>query len=373
MQQRPPQPARDLHHARIAQELAQVATDLTRRRRPRRSQVDQQQGGVVLGHRTSMAAQAGDGHTGGGMDCGHADSTDAALGSLGIPPPVRSAMATRKTATRKTVRASSEAKRGAGKQRAIQREADAANARREEKKTTAKRASKTAGKSAAKKKAVQAGLRRQPENPLPRQRQAKPGLEYKLDPQPRFLAPDYVGSGKLEGHGRAGDGRRLGHRPRGRGAVRARGRRRGDRLPERRRGREDDASPRRTGRCALHRHRRRRQGPALLRTRGAARRSIRSVASTSSSTTPHSSSTPSRWRTSPRSTCRKPCRPTSAATSTWRARRCRISTKARASSIPVRKPRCSAARSCSTTRRRRAQSTPSPSRWPATCSNAASA
>jgi NAD(P)-dependent dehydrogenase (short-subunit alcohol dehydrogenase family) len=50
-----------------------------------------------------------------------------------------------------------------------------------------------------KKTPVQAGPRRQPENPLPRQHQRKPGHEHKLDPQPRFLAPDYVGSGKLEG------------------------------------------------------------------------------------------------------------------------------------------------------------------------------
>lgn len=51
----------------------------------------------------------------------------------------------------------------------------------------------------AKKKPVQAGTRRQPENPLPKQHQRKPGHEHKLDPQPRFLAPDYTGSGKLEG------------------------------------------------------------------------------------------------------------------------------------------------------------------------------
>jgi NAD(P)-dependent dehydrogenase (short-subunit alcohol dehydrogenase family) len=50
-----------------------------------------------------------------------------------------------------------------------------------------------------KKTPVQAGPRRQPENPLPKQHQRKPGHEHKLDPQPRFLAPDYVGSGKLEG------------------------------------------------------------------------------------------------------------------------------------------------------------------------------
>lgn len=46
---------------------------------------------------------------------------------------------------------------------------------------------------------VQAGARNQPANPLPKQHQAKPGLEHQLDPLPRFSAPDYTGSGKLDG------------------------------------------------------------------------------------------------------------------------------------------------------------------------------
>ena len=50
-----------------------------------------------------------------------------------------------------------------------------------------------------KKKAVQAGPRREPENPLPAQHQKKPGREADLTPAPRFEAPDYRGSGKLEG------------------------------------------------------------------------------------------------------------------------------------------------------------------------------
>jgi NAD(P)-dependent dehydrogenase (short-subunit alcohol dehydrogenase family) len=49
------------------------------------------------------------------------------------------------------------------------------------------------------KKAVQAGVRRQPENPMPAQHLKKPGREADLDLQPRYLAPAYVGSGKLEG------------------------------------------------------------------------------------------------------------------------------------------------------------------------------
>ena len=52
--------------------------------------------------------------------------------------------------------------------------------------------------SAKKKKAVQAGTRAQPANPLPKQHQPKPGLEAELDPRPKYLAPDYRGSGKLQ-------------------------------------------------------------------------------------------------------------------------------------------------------------------------------
>ncbi|PYQ26626.1 MAG: short-chain dehydrogenase [Acidobacteria bacterium] len=46
--------------------------------------------------------------------------------------------------------------------------------------------------------AVQAGARRQPENPLPKQHQQKPGIEAKLKPRPQYRAPGYRGSGKLE-------------------------------------------------------------------------------------------------------------------------------------------------------------------------------
>ena len=92
-------------------------------------------------------------------------------------------------ATRKAT-PSGKPKQAAAKQRGIQAGADRRNA-----------ASKTAKKPAkqAKKKPVQAGPRKQPETPFPKQRQRKPGHEHKLDPQPRFLAPDYAGSGKLEG------------------------------------------------------------------------------------------------------------------------------------------------------------------------------
>lgn len=46
--------------------------------------------------------------------------------------------------------------------------------------------------------AVQAGARRQPES-MPAQHLAKPGNEHELELEPRFLAPDYRGSGKLDG------------------------------------------------------------------------------------------------------------------------------------------------------------------------------
>ena len=46
--------------------------------------------------------------------------------------------------------------------------------------------------------AVQAGARKQPEG-QPAQHQRKPGREADLDPAPRFQAPDYRGSGKLQG------------------------------------------------------------------------------------------------------------------------------------------------------------------------------
>ncbi|HEV7699186.1 MAG TPA: SDR family oxidoreductase [Pyrinomonadaceae bacterium] len=38
-----------------------------------------------------------------------------------------------------------------------------------------------------------------PENPMPEQHQPRPGIESKMEPRPQFLAPDYKGSGKLEG------------------------------------------------------------------------------------------------------------------------------------------------------------------------------
>ncbi|HJQ18828.1 MAG TPA: SDR family oxidoreductase [Gemmatimonadaceae bacterium] len=38
-----------------------------------------------------------------------------------------------------------------------------------------------------------------PRNPLPKQHQAKPGKEHELEPRPKYKAPHYRGSGKLDG------------------------------------------------------------------------------------------------------------------------------------------------------------------------------
>ena len=58
-----------------------------------------------------------------------------------------------------------------------------------------------ADKSTAKKSegAMQAGARRYPEPPFPKQHQPKPGSEARLDPAPMYDAPYYIGSSKLEG------------------------------------------------------------------------------------------------------------------------------------------------------------------------------
>ncbi|MDQ0571953.1 NAD(P)-dependent dehydrogenase (short-subunit alcohol dehydrogenase family) [Variovorax paradoxus] len=60
---------------------------------------------------------------------------------------------------------------------------------------------KDSAKPAAKKSSqpAQAGSRPQPVNPMPAQHLSKPGLEADMALRPRFEAPDYQGSGKLEG------------------------------------------------------------------------------------------------------------------------------------------------------------------------------
>ena len=76
----------------------------------------------------------------------------------------------------------------AKRQRALQSKADKANDKNPDYK--------------GEKKPVQAGVRRQPEPPLPAQRLDKPGREADLEPAPRYRAPDYRGSGKLKGMSR---------------------------------------------------------------------------------------------------------------------------------------------------------------------------
>ena len=89
-----------------------------------------------------------------------------------------------KTATRKSAGEDPRAARVAARQRRLQDLEKAKDAR--------------ASKQAAKKKPAQAGTRRQPEK-MPAQHIAKPGNEHELSLAPRFLAPDYTGSGKLKG------------------------------------------------------------------------------------------------------------------------------------------------------------------------------
>jgi NAD(P)-dependent dehydrogenase (short-subunit alcohol dehydrogenase family) len=59
--------------------------------------------------------------------------------------------------------------------------------------------SKGGKQSKASKDAAQTATRTQPAPPQPRQHQNKPGQESRLKPKPRYAAPDYRGSGKLEG------------------------------------------------------------------------------------------------------------------------------------------------------------------------------
>lgn len=56
------------------------------------------------------------------------------------------------------------------------------------KKAKSKKASAKKGQSGSK-----------PKNPMPAQKQPRPGLEHNVDPAPQYLAPDYKGSGKLQG------------------------------------------------------------------------------------------------------------------------------------------------------------------------------
>lgn len=71
----------------------------------------------------------------------------------------------------------------AQQQRNIQSEVDRADAKKSDEKNES---------------AMQAGAREYPAPPFPKQHQAKPGIEAKLDPAPMFDAPYYIGSKKLD-------------------------------------------------------------------------------------------------------------------------------------------------------------------------------
>ena len=81
------------------------------------------------------------------------------------------------------------------RQRRIQAEAD----QRDEQKKTQQSQQKQSGGKQQEKPPVQAGLEKEPVNPLPAQHLRKPGNEHELREAPRFLASKYRGSGKLEG------------------------------------------------------------------------------------------------------------------------------------------------------------------------------
>jgi NAD(P)-dependent dehydrogenase (short-subunit alcohol dehydrogenase family) len=74
-------------------------------------------------------------------------------------------------------------------QRAIQDKVDA----RDAKKKGARKAKPS------KKTVAQTGPRTQPKPPMRAQHLEKPGMEHRMRQRPRYLAPDYAGSGKLEG------------------------------------------------------------------------------------------------------------------------------------------------------------------------------
>lgn len=79
------------------------------------------------------------------------------------------------------------------KQKKIQKKVDADDAAR----APAKAKGPSAGKAAS--RAMQAGARRYPAPPFPKQHHPKPGDEWVLDPKPMYDAPYYVGSQKLDG------------------------------------------------------------------------------------------------------------------------------------------------------------------------------
>ena len=95
---------------------------------------------------------------------------------------------------KKTDRWSGEKKNG----RAAAGRATAESHRKLQRQAEARRKSKSPSAKKEKEGAVQAGSRRYPETPLPKQHLQKPGRESELEPRPLYQAPHYRGSGKLE-------------------------------------------------------------------------------------------------------------------------------------------------------------------------------
>jgi len=101
-------------------------------------------------------------------------------------------MATSKASSRRNGNGSNSA---ATKERRVQKQTDA----KDQQKQQAKASKPASKKAAAKKQPAPTSPRPKPRPPLPEQHLRKPGKEAKLEPRPQFEAPDYRGSGKLEG------------------------------------------------------------------------------------------------------------------------------------------------------------------------------
>ena len=92
--------------------------------------------------------------------------------------------------TKKAGRAAA-GKKTAESDRKLQREAEAKRPRSQ--------GAQSQGAQSRKQGAVQTAEREHPEPPLPKQHLEKPGRESDLEPRPQYQAPEYRGSGKLEG------------------------------------------------------------------------------------------------------------------------------------------------------------------------------
>jgi NAD(P)-dependent dehydrogenase (short-subunit alcohol dehydrogenase family) len=69
---------------------------------------------------------------------------------------------------------------------------------RSSKRASKKADSRKSAKTVATKASREIGQLKEPKSPMPEQHQRKPGLESKIKPRPRYEAPHYKGSGKLE-------------------------------------------------------------------------------------------------------------------------------------------------------------------------------